>query len=243
MPGPGGQLGGAAPPGLGSGPRGPAAGADFPGHLVVGKVQLGPGLRPGRVVLEPVMLDLGFVLPGDLLEAGGTVLPRRRSAGVCWCLPVFAGPVAPLENVTLSPAWVLVESRAWSQVLEDFAASLPLSRSRLRARRATARLSAPRALPVGSKGCADGLHCERESIQGSVSRETLAARECGSGRLLSDSRGTLLVEPWGARPLARGSRRCWTGRTGCTGAWQAPCVACGHVSTAPAQLWQERAVS
>lgn len=32
---------------------------------------------------EPATLDLGFVLPGDLLEAGGTILPRRRSAGVC----------------------------------------------------------------------------------------------------------------------------------------------------------------
>lgn len=61
--------------------------ADFPGHLVAGKVQLGSGLRPGRVVPEPIMLDLGFVLPGDLLEAGGTGLPQRRSAGVCWCLP------------------------------------------------------------------------------------------------------------------------------------------------------------
>lgn len=38
---------------------------------------------------ESATLDLGFVLPGDLLEAGGTVLPRRRSAGVCWASDTF----------------------------------------------------------------------------------------------------------------------------------------------------------
>lgn len=173
--------------------------------------------------------------------------------GTCWrqegpsCpaggVLVFAGPVTPLENATLSPSWVLVESGAWSQVLEDFAASLPLSRRCFRARRATAWLSAPQALPAGSKGRADGLHCERELIQGSVLKETLATRERSGARLLSDSRGTLPAEPWGAQPLARRSRRCWTGRTGCTGAWRAPCVARGHVGMAPAQLQREGAVS
>lgn len=156
---------------------------------------------------------------------------------------MFARLVAPLENATLSPAWVLVESRVWSQVLEDFAASLPLSQRRYRARWATAWLSAPRALSAGSKGRADRLHCERESIQGSVSRETSAACERGGARLLSDSWGTLLAEPWGAWPLACGSRRCRTGRSGHAGVWWVLCVARGHVSTAPAQFRREGAVS
>lgn len=149
-------------------------------------------------------------------HAGPGVCPAGRPVGgrrdrpaleeECRCLPVFARPVAPLENVTLSPAWELVESRAWNQVPEDFAVSLPLFRRRFRARRATALLSAPWALPAGSKGRTDGLHCERESIQGSVSRETPAACKRGCARIHSDSRGTLPAEPWGARPLARGSK-------------------------------------
>lgn len=158
-------------------------------------------------------------------------------------MTVFAGPVAPLENTTLSPAWVLVESQVQSQVLEDFASSLPLSRRLSCTRRATAWPSALRALLAGSKGHTSGLHCERESIQGSVSRETSAARNRGGARLLSDSQGTLPAKPWGARPLACGSRRCWTGCTGCVGAWRVLCVARGHVSTALARLWQEGAVS
>lgn len=161
----------------------------------------------------------------------------------CWCLPVFTGLVAPLENATLSPAWVLVESRARSQVPEDFAASLPLPRRCFHTRRATAWPSAPQALPAGSKGHADGLHCERESIQGSVLRETPAARERGGARLLSDSQGTSPAEPWSTRLPARRSRRCWTGHTGCAGAWRSLCVARGHVSTAIAQLRWEGAVS
>lgn len=103
--------------------------------------------------------------------------------------------------------------------------------------------SAPWALPAGSKGHADGLHCERESVQGSVSRETSSARERGSAWLLSDSREMLLAELWGCWLLAHRSRRCWTGRTGCVGVWWAPCMACGHISTALAQLWWDGVVS
>lgn len=39
---------------------------------------------------------------------------------------------------------------------------------------------------------------------------------------LSDSREMLLAELWGAWLRAHRSRRCWTGRTGCVGAWWVP---------------------
>lgn len=137
-------------------------------------------------------LDLGFVQLGNLLEAERTILPPRQTASA------FAGALQ--AGGTFISSWVLVESGAWSQVLEDFAVLLPLSQRRFRARRAVAGPSAPRALPAGSKGRADGLHCERESVQGSVSRETWSARECGGARLLCDSREMLLAELWGACP-------------------------------------------
>lgn len=169
--------------------------------------------------------------------------PSCLFLGLPVCLLVLSGLVAPLENVTLSPPGCWWKAERGAKSLEDFAVLLPSSRRRFRARRAAAWLSAPRALPAGSKGLADGLHCERESVQGSVSRETSSARKRGGARLLSDSREMLLAEPWGTWPLAHGSRRCWTGRTGCVGAWWAPCVARGHVSTALAQLRWDGAVS
>lgn len=43
--------------------------------------------------------------------------------------------------------------------------------------------------------------------------------------------------------LARGSRRCPTGHTGCAGAWRVPCVVRGHVGMALAQLRWEGVVS
>lgn len=135
-----------------------------------------------------------FVQLGNLLEAEGTILPPPRTAGVL--AGVFQAGGSFEERDFIS-TWVLVESRAWSQVLEDFAVLLPLSRRRFRARRAVAWPTVPWALPAGSKGRADGLHCERESVQGADSRETLSARERGRARLLSDSREMLLAELWG----------------------------------------------
>lgn len=35
------------------------------------------------------MLAQGFIPPGNLLEAGGIILPQRRSDGVCWASGTF----------------------------------------------------------------------------------------------------------------------------------------------------------
>lgn len=100
---------------------------------------------------------------------------------------MFAGPVAPLESVTLSSCWVAVESRARSQVPEDFAAPLPSSRRRFRASSVAAAQS--QALLVGSKGRAEQRRCERKSIQGSVGGETLGPPASVAVPGCSDSRG------------------------------------------------------
>lgn len=101
-------------------------------------------------------LNSGFVQLGNLLEAEGTILSPP------WTASVFAGVFqagGPFGECDFISTLVLVEGRVWSQVLEDFAVLLPLSWRRFCARQAVAWLSAPWALPQGSKGRADGLHC------------------------------------------------------------------------------------
>ncbi|KAM6297505.1 MYCBP-associated protein [Aegotheles albertisi] len=139
----------------------------------------------------------------------------------CRCLPVFAGPVAPLENVTLSPACALVESGVRSRVLEDFAASLPLSRRRFRARRAAAGPSAPGALPVGSTGRAHGCIAKGNRYReasGEKLRPPASVAVPGSSLTHGDVAGGAVGHPaagaGGAGPVARvvrerGGRRAW----------------------------------
>lgn len=85
-------------------------------------------------------LDLGFVQLGNLLEAEGTILPPPRTASV------FAGAFQAggiFGKRDFISTWVLVESRAWSQVLEDFAVLLPLSQRCFSARRAVCTVGSP----------------------------------------------------------------------------------------------------
>lgn len=78
---------------------------------------------------------LGFAQLGNLLEAEGTILPPLRTASVLAGAFQAGGTFGECDFIS---TWVLVESRAWSQVLEDFAVLLPLSQRHFCARRAVA---------------------------------------------------------------------------------------------------------
>lgn len=50
------------------------------------------------------MLALGFILPGNLLEAGRIILPQRRSDGVCWASGTF-GKHAFISHLGVGGKW------------------------------------------------------------------------------------------------------------------------------------------
>lgn len=184
-------------------------------------------------------LDLGFVQLGNLLEAEGSILPPPRTASVLAGALQAGGTFGEHDFIS---TWVSVESTARSQVLEDFAMLLPLSRRHFRARQAVAWPSAPRAVPAGSKGRADGCIAKGNRCR-EASREKLrppaSAAVPGSclthGDVAGGALGRLAAGPQEQEVLD------WS--HGLCGSVVGACMACGHVSMTLAQLWWDGEVS
>lgn len=174
---------------------------------------------------------LAFVQLGNLLEAEGTILPPPRTATVLAGAFQAGGTFGERDFIS---SWVLVESRAWSQVLEDFAVLLPLSWRRFGARRAAAGLTAPGALPVDPKaalpGCiAKGNRCREPAGEklGVPASAVVPGSSVTHGRCCWRSCGAPGCWPTGAGGVGLVARVVWD-RGGCrawlvgTSAWLWP---------------------